>query len=125
MSRPSKVTPALMDEICDRLSKGEPMAQICRDDHMPDRATVWRWAEADDAFSQRIAHAREAGFDAIADDCLRIADDEEGDPQRDKLRVDTRLKLLAKWSPKKYGDKVDVAHSGQMSWVIETGVPRA
>ena len=30
---------------------------------------------------------------------------------RSKLRVETRLKLLAKWNPKKYGEKValDVA----------------
>ena len=27
-----------------------------------------------------------------------------------KLRIDTRLKLLAKWNPKKYGDKL--AHTG-------------
>ena len=27
-----------------------------------------------------------------------------------KLRIDTRLKLLAKWNPKKYGDKM--AHTG-------------
>ena len=28
--------------------------------------------------------------------------------QRAKLRIDTRLKLLAKWNPKKWGDKLDV-----------------
>ena len=27
-----------------------------------------------------------------------------------KLRIETRLKLLAKWNPKKYGDKL--AHTG-------------
>ena len=26
--------------------------------------------------------------------------------QRSKLRIETRLKLLAKWNPKKYGDKL-------------------
>jgi hypothetical protein len=29
--------------------------------------------------------------------------------QRSKLRIETRLKLLAKWSPKKYGERVQVA----------------
>ena len=28
-------------------------------------------------------------------------------------RVDQRLKLLAKWNPKKYGDKVDVTSGGE------------
>ena len=29
--------------------------------------------------------------------------------QRDKLIIDTDLKLLAKWSPRLYGDKVQLA----------------
>jgi hypothetical protein len=32
--------------------------------------------------------------------------DSTGEVQRDKLIVETDLKLLAKWSPKRYGDKV-------------------
>jgi hypothetical protein len=64
------------------------------------------------------------GFDAIAEEALEIADDGSNDwmerrrkdgsteevvnsehVQRSKLRIETRLKLLAKWSPKRYGDK--------------------
>jgi len=29
-----------------------------------------------------------------------------------RLRADMRLKLLSKWQPDKYGDKVDVRHAG-------------
>jgi hypothetical protein len=29
--------------------------------------------------------------------------------QRSKLRIETRLKLLAKWNPKRYGDKMTLA----------------
>lgn len=32
--------------------------------------------------------------------------------QRSKLRIETRLKLLSKWFPKKYGDKLDVTSAG-------------
>lgn len=119
MGRPSLYTEELVAEICARLSTGEPMAVICRDAHMPDRTTVWDWAQASADLSQRIARARDDGFDAIAADCLQIADQpnkritadgeaHESDPQRDKLRVDTRLKLLAKWDPKRYGERLDV-----------------
>ena len=31
-----------------------------------------------------------------------------------KLRIETRLKLLAKWNPKKYGDKLDLNVSGEL-----------
>ena len=118
----------LIDEICNRLSEGEPLAQICRDAHMPDRTTVFDWAKADEPTSQRIAQARIEGFDAIADECLEIADETTHDfketdlgpvfnaehVQRSKLRIETRLKLLAKWDPKRYGDKQQVEHSGSI-----------
>jgi hypothetical protein len=94
---------------------------------MPNWRTVYDWIAADEALATRIAHARELGFDAIAEDILDIADDGTNDwierkrqdgsvgtvldsehVQRSKLRIETRLKLLAKWSPAKYGDKQTV-----------------
>lgn len=128
VGRPSKNTPELRTEICERLSKGEPLAQICRDSWMPHDSVVRDWMRADPAFSLAIAGARERGFDVIAQDCLAIADDarndymtklaEDGDEkamaydaehvQRSKLRIETRLKLLAKWDPKRYGERQQV-----------------
>ena len=132
---------ALISEICARISTGEPLAQICRDVHMPDRTVVYDWINQDESFSQRIAHARNLGFDAIADECLAIANTPQvgveekvtpavKNPQGDvvvpesievkrgdmlghrKLQIETRLKLLAKWDPKRYGEKQQVEHSG-------------
>lgn len=51
---------------------------------------------------------------------LDIADNGEGDPKRDRLRVDTRKWLASKLKPKKYGDKVDLTHSGPGGKPIET-----
>jgi hypothetical protein len=136
--RPSTFTQEIADEICERLSQGEPLRQICRDERMPSWQTVYRWKADDEGFSRRIAGAREAGFDAIAEECLEIADEtafdtvcgKEGDRPnsewitRSKLRVETRLKLLAKWDPKRYGERVDLNHGGQdgnplnMNWQI-------
>jgi hypothetical protein len=78
----------------------------------------------DPDLAAHIARAREVGYDAIAEECLQIADDgtndwmekldKDGVPigwqlngehvQRSKVRIETRLKLLAKWS-NKYSDK--------------------
>lgn len=118
--RPSLYTPELVSEICERLSKGEPLAVICRDAHMPNDDTVRDWMERSSDVKRDIARAREAGFDAIALEALQIADDSKQDfrmtdrgpaydaehVQRSKLRVETRLKLLAKWDPKRYGEKI-------------------
>jgi hypothetical protein len=127
MGRPTLYTLELADEICERLGEGEPLRQICRDERMPHWTTVYDWKTAHEEFSLRIARAREAGHDAIASDCLQIADDglndtymdEDGNKrtdtdviQRSKLRIETRLKLLAKWDPKRYGDRITQEHTG-------------
>jgi hypothetical protein len=122
MGRPSKYTKDIIEEVCERLSKGEPLAAICRDDHMPDQSTVWDWSKDREDVSQAIARAREAGEEAMLAECLEISDSptertafgsvDGGHIQEKKLRIDTRLKLLAKWNPKKWGEKVDVTSGG-------------
>ena len=120
MGRPSKFTQDIADEICERLSDGEPLAAICRDPKMPAVSTVWQWEKDRADLSEAIARARLVGFDAIAVEALAIADATENDTvvnergneapnsewiTRSRLRVETRLKLLAKWDPRRYGDK--------------------
>ena len=127
VGRPSRYSEDVMDELCERLSKGEPMAAICRDEHMPAVPTINLWRSKDPAIDSRVARARDDGFDALALDCLNIADDNGRDlrvlangsvvtdsdvVQRSKLRIETRLKLLACWDPKRYGNKVDVTSGG-------------
>ena len=122
----------ILEKVAKGLSEGIPLREMCREEGMPSFVAVYDWIAADKEWILRIARAREFGADAIAEDCLKIADNasndwmENNDPenpgyrlngehiQRSKLRVETRLKLLAKWSPKKYGDKVDVALSGKV-----------
>ncbi|MFN3352936.1 MAG: hypothetical protein ACK4Z5_04945 [Brevundimonas sp.] len=131
--RPSTFTQEIADEICERLSKGEPLAHICRDENMPAVRTVSDWKKAHQSFSADFARARDEGFDAIAADCLEIADEsskdtvygKDGDERpdtewisRSKLRIETRLKLLAKWDPKRYGEKLDLNHSGGIGITI-------
>jgi hypothetical protein len=105
MGRPSKFTDEIAAEICERIGNGEPLAQICRDEGMPPLRTVYGWQAEREDFSASIARAREAGFDHIAADGLRIVDDIDEDPASRRVRADYRLKLLAKWDPKRYGDR--------------------
>lgn len=119
--------------IIEGLSEGVPLRQLCRL-HGVSKSTVYNWIEADEAFAGRIARARELGFDQIAEEALEIADDSRNDwvkrervdgsvddgvdhehVSRSKLRIETRLKLLAKWDPKRYGDKIDVNSSHSFS----------
>lgn len=113
----------LVPVICARLATGkEPMTVICRDLGIP-RRTVNQWREDDVEIALQFDDARDMGYDAIASDCLEIADTPQvgieetisptgqmeirkGDMlQHRKLRIDTRMKLLAKWDPRRYGDR--------------------
>lgn len=123
---------AIIEKVITGLQDGIPLAEMCREEGMPDRATIWRWAENDEELSQRIARARRIGFDVIAEEALEIADDGSNDwmrrqgrdddddapwalngehVQRSKLRIETRLKLLAKWDPKRYGEALQLKHA--------------
>lgn len=126
--RPTKRSPAVDKKIIDGLSEGTPLARLCREEGMPAPRTVRDWQTIDLDFAAAIARAREDGFDAIAAEILEIADDARNDwmerkrqdgntetvldhehVQRSKLRIESRLKLLAKWDPKRYGDMVKLA----------------
>ncbi len=125
--RPSLYTKALAAEICRRMAEGESLRAVCRDDAMPDKATVLRWlADKDKAeFRDQYAHARDMRADALFDEALEIADNAADDwttdgngkavldhehVQRSRLRVDTRKWAAGKLAPKRYGDKIQ--HTG-------------
>lgn len=113
----------IKDYICDQIAEGVNLREICREPGMPAWRTVYDWMDADAEFSTAIAGAREIGAHAIACQSLEIVDQE---PERDpatgkidpaavahqKLRAEHRLKLLAKWSPKLYGDRIQQELTG-------------
>ncbi len=116
VGRPSKYTDVLAAKICERLAEGETLRSICRDDAMPDKATVLRWLgdKKKTDFRDQYAHAREMQADALFDEALEIADDASDDwitgqdgktvlnhehVQRSRLRVDTRKWAAGKLAP--------------------------
>jgi len=105
----------IVEPLCAWLSEGRTLRDFCRQPGMPSRDTLEAWRRKHGEFAHRVARARDIGFDAIADQCATIADDEDKpgeDAQRSKLRVETRLKLLACWDPRRYGNKVQVGGDG-------------
>jgi len=125
----SKFTQVLANKICNAVSNGIPLRQIARELQIEWR-TVYNWMDAHPKFASRIARARELGQEAILEDTLRLADTpitgvtktykangeveakEEDMLGHRKLQIETRLKLLAKWNPKRYGDKVETTLVG-------------
>lgn len=135
--RPSDYTQEIATLICERIVEGESLRSICRDEAMPPIRTVFQWLAKHEEFSHQYARAREAQADTYADEITEIADDgsrdyvqTENGPvidhdhiARSRLRVDARKWIASKLKPKKYGDKLDLDHSGGMSIQVITGVP--
>ena len=92
-------------EICERLAKGNSLRAICKDMKL-NEATVRYWFVTDAEAFTHSARARELGCDALADECLEIADG-SGDPADKRIKIDTRIRLIGKWS-QRYSDKVTV-----------------
>ena len=107
--RPSLKSPDVMDAICAAVSNGSTLIDACREKGISRDA--WdNWVNADPDLNRRFARARELGHDAIASrarETARGLGDSTSDVQRDKLIIDTDLKLLAKWD-KRYSDRVTV-----------------
>lgn len=117
--RPSLETPETKEAILERIANGEPLEQVCRDPNMPSVSAVNNWRRNDPVFDGDFARARETGHDAIAArtrDIARGLEGSSGDVVRDRLIIETDLKLLAKWD-KRYSDKVVQEHTGGVAIV--------
>lgn len=92
--------------ICDELATGKSLRAICREMGKPESSVRYWLTKGEEAFAHS-ARARELGCDALADECLEIADMPSVDAvaAADKrIRIDTRIRLIGKWS-QRYSDK--------------------
>jgi hypothetical protein len=135
MARPKQGVPKdKVAEILKWLSEGKPLREWCRIKGNPSYGTVYDWKDKDSEFSSRFAHARDIGYELLAQECLKIADtpkrgrvvtkDGKGAivevkfqdmTDHRKLQIDTRLKLLARWDPSRYAERLNTVHSGKLT----------
>ncbi len=140
--RPSKYTPEIAAEMCRLLAEGVPLREICRREGFPEWRTVYDWMARDDllldggaGLSAAIARAREIGQDAIAEQIWLDVNQEperilseggnridSGYVQWQRVRADIGLKLLTKWNPKRYGDKLNLGGDADNPLKIQADV---
>ena len=140
MPYPAKITPAVIEEVLSRIAQGETLAALARE--LGFHPTAWmKHVRADEGLAIAYAEARDVGADVIAEQALEIIDaaperiievDDEGKTSQGRIdsaavtwaknRAEMRLKLLAKWNPKKYGDKqtVDVGNKEGETLKVES-----
>ena len=116
----------MFEDMIQWISSGKTLREWCRQPGKPSHMTVYNWLDANQSLALRFARAREDGHDEIAEQCRMLADivpNDQVEVQWRRLQIDTRLKLLAKWSPNKYGDRVGVDHGGSVTINVVTGLP--
>jgi len=125
--RPTKYTKEVADEICERLSGGQTLLKICKDEGMPHRKTIHSWILTIEEFRNNYTLARELQAEYWADEINDIADDGSNDYSEDEdgnrivnhdhikrsqLRVSVRQWNAARRAPKKWGDRQALEMSG-------------
>ena len=123
-------TELIFSNILLEIEKGRALRNVLNDADMPSSKTFYNWLESDEDKVKRYARACELRADTIFEDILDIADDSSNDittdplgnerlntefVQRSRLRVDARKWIVSKLNPKKYGDKIENTHLGEMS----------
>lgn len=129
VGRPVEWTPERMAvaqaEIIFRVSGGEYISRVCDDEHMPGVQLLFKWRREQPEFEQQVIRAQDIGLEVRAERLAAIAENGSDDVRvvelpngqfkaivnssaviRDRLRVDTELKLLPMFRPKKYGQKL-------------------
>jgi len=106
---PAEVKALLLDWVV----QGKMMKAFCKQEDMPCIKTIYNWLRDDLTFAEELREAKFIGYDVQAQTCLEIADNATpADVQVAKLRIWTRLQLLARWDSARYGDKILVGGDG-------------
>lgn len=105
MSKRTEITAGLVLEVCQDVANGKTLTQAAKERGTSGAAIRYQLLKDADLFSHS-ARAREIGCDAIADECIAIADG-PGDPADKRIKIDTRIRLIGKWS-QRYSDKLTV-----------------
>lgn len=128
MGRPSTFTPEIGLQICQHLTEGNSLTSFCQGDGRPGYGTIFGWLETNAEFAQQYARAREVqahnDADQQADVRRQVA---EGTLQPDQARViiDSLKWTAGRRAPKVYGDRLDVAVTGDVAFGARLAASRA
>jgi hypothetical protein len=93
-------------DIVDHVSNGGLVIDWC-DQHNFAYGSVFKFMECEAGawLKENYSRARERGTHVIAEQTIRIAKEKAQDPQRQKLIVDTNLRVLGFWNRQVYGTR--------------------
>jgi hypothetical protein len=114
--RPTDYNYELVKSICTRISEGEKLPNILKEEGMPVRSTFYKWKRENKEFSDlyvNVAHDK-------GELCVEEIDSTIEDLKAAKIDASTANVIIqalkwkaAKFYPKMYGEKVDVTSGGE------------
>lgn len=120
----------IFEHIFNEIIEGRALRNILKEDKgMPPAVTFFDWLNKDENKSKQYARACELRAEAIFDEIIEIADDKSKDItitdngeiannefiNRSRIRIDARKWIASKLNPKKFGEKVQQEHSGEIT----------
>ena len=101
-------------ECLEMICEGTTITTACKRANVL-RRSIYAWRTKFPEFEDQVVKAQLMGADAIADQMLEIADDDASPPQYVKNKLDTLRWLLSKLYPAKYGERMSLEVSQQVS----------
>ena len=122
---PDDVKLPAIERILEKIAETEtPANKVCAANGI-NYTTFLGWVRCDENLAKRYARALDDQTDIDAFRLLEIADrpspttdsgaTDSGDVQQRKLQIETRKWIMARRSPKKYGDRVDHSVDGSVT----------
>jgi len=125
MARPhktnSKKSPEVVEQFLDYIRNGRSCAQACRQEGMPSSKTIESWVKTDSAFAQAYEQAKEDRGtyygELVAEVALAGLQGKYKDSAMLRAAIDGLKWSAARMSPKAFGDRINVDHGAQASYV--------
>ena len=128
MARPSIYSSEIAAEICEWIACGKSLTSFCSQDGKPGYSTIMSWLLTNDEFQANYSRARdwqgENVADQIADIRSKVASGELS-PEQGRVMISSLQWEAGKRCAKRYGDKLDVAVSGDVSFGERLAAARA
>ena len=106
LGRPSKFCPEIAEAIIQHIIGGGHMSKL-KELYGMEPATIWSWRQRHPDFNEQVARAEEARAELWSDQLIEIADTDE-DPQRARVRIEARWKVIGSLLYRRYGVKQQI-----------------
>lgn len=120
--------------VLEKVNDGKSLRQACREVDFPIQ-TFNDWINADSELAGQYERARSNRADKLFEEILSIADNQQYGTiettkewgvevqtrdmiEHRRLQIDARKWMLGKMAPKRYGDRVELEHSGEVKQTV-------